>query len=269
MRLFKTLSKCKTIVLLCCALFSFSTQAQVKTLKEGTLIVGMTGEQPPFNFVTESEEMMGYDMDTAHYLAKQMNLTLDVVVMPFKKLTEALQKGHVDIVMSGMAVTTKREQDFLFSTPYALAGKSIVTTKKNLKRIYKTTGFNDSSIKLTALAGSTSYELGKTRLQKAQLSTVKHYEDGLLNVLSGKADGLIADLAICELMVFRDTTGALTLLKRPIGVEKIAVVLPKGSTELQKEINLHLLNLTDNGGIKALHQKWFIEGDWLALLPDV
>lgn len=267
MKLFKSLLKLNALLALCFGLFSISAQAQFSTITPKKLTVAMTGEQPPFNFVSINEEMMGYDVDTAHYLAEKMGLELDIMVMPFEKLTEALKAGKVDAVISGMAITEKRQQEFIFSAPYALAGKSIVTTKKTLQRIYKTTGFNDESVKLTALSGSTSYELGKTRLSKAQISTVKHYEDGLLAVLSGKVDGLIADLTICELMVFRDTTSELTLLKRPIGMEKIAVALPKESTELQKEINLHLINLAQNKGVEALHQKWFTEGDWLPLVP--
>ncbi|WP_166738801.1 substrate-binding periplasmic protein [Psychromonas algarum] len=263
----------KTLMVALLAVTTLSLPAYAKdkdkalTIKKDKLIVGMTGEQPPFNFVSTENMIIGYDVALASYLADEMKLELVIEVMPFSELLPALDKGKVDIVMSNMAVTKDRQKQVLFSASYALAAKSILTTKKNITRIYQTTGFNHENVKLVALAGSTSAELTKDRLAEAKLSTVEHYEDGVLAVLSGKADAMVADLAVCELLVHKDTTHDLTLLRRPIGTEKIAVALAKDNDALQKEINLHLITFSDEGGLEALHQKWFNEGSWLSLVP--
>ena len=169
--------------------------------------------------------------------------------------------------MSSLVISEARKEKVIFSTHYAQAGKSILTTKANITRIYQTTGFNDESVKLVALKNSISKKLAKNRLEKASLTPVDHYEDGLLQILSGETDGMVADLAICELAVYRDTTNELTLLKRPIGIERIAIAMPKDALELQKEINQHLLNLSENKDLENLHKKWFSNGEWLALIP--
>lgn len=242
-------------------------QDKIMTITPNKLTIGMSGEQPPFNFVSTNDSVIGYDVDIAYYLAEAMGLEVEIVLMPFAKLIPALEKGKVDIVISGLAVTEKRKKDVLFSVGYALGGKSILTTKSNIKRIYESTGFNDKSVKLVALENSTSKELAENRLANAKLSTVHHYEDGLLAILSGKADGMVADLAVCELAVYRDTTNKLTLLKRPIGTEKMAVALEEDNEALQKEINVLLTTFIEKGGIDELRQKWFTQGGWLELVP--
>lgn len=256
-----------TVISLTTLVLPAQAQNKITTITAKTLTIGMSGEQPPFNFVNTQETVIGYDVDIAYHLAEKMGLEVRIVLMPFAELIPALEKGKVDIVMSGLAVTEKRKKQALFSVGYALGGKSILTTKANIRRIYQSTGFNDESVKLVALKDSTSEELAKNRLAKAKLTPVKHYEDGLLAVLSGKADGMVADLTVCELAVFRDTTNKLTLLKRPIGTEKMAVALAKGNEALQKEINVHLTTFTEDGGTDVLHNKWFVQGGWLDLVP--
>ncbi|MDA7746756.1 transporter substrate-binding domain-containing protein [Psychromonas sp.] len=268
----KSISSIFTIVMF--ALLSVTTlslpaiaQDTITTINKDKLIVGMAGEQPPYNFSTIQGTVIGYDVDLATYLATAMNRELEITLMPFADLIPTLEAGKVDVVLSALAITQQRKEKVLFTTSYGLAGKTILTTKKNMKRIHQTTGFNNDDVKLVALKGSTSAELAKNRLAKAQLTTIDHYEDGVLAILSGEADGMVADLSICELIVYRDNTNELAILKRPIGSEEIGIALPKGSESLQKEINQHLITFASENGIEELHQKWFLDASWLPLVP--
>lgn len=257
------------LAILSVTILMVSVQAQEQPITLQTkdkLIVGMTGEQPPFNFVSLDEKIVGFDVELANIFAKEMKRELQIETMPLSQLLLSLEHGKVDIVISGLAVTEQRKKQAIFSIPYALANKSILTTKNNIKRIYESTGFNDQSVKLVALNGSTSEALAKKRLANAQLSTVEHYEDGILAILAGEADGMIADLAVCELVVFRDTTNELTLLKRSIGTENIAVAIAKNNQTLQKQVNFILTTFSEQE-IEELYQKWFNDGGWLPLVP--
>lgn len=227
----------------------------------------MSGEQPPYNFISINENILGYDVELANKLGQVMNREIEVQLMPLADLIPALESNKVDIVMSGFSITKQRQKKVLFSIPYALAGKSIISTKDKMKQIHNTTGFNDSSVRLVALSNSSSATLASKRLAKAKLSTVKHYEDAILAILSGEADAMIADLSICELVVYRDITGELAHLKGSIATEKIAIALSKDNKSLQQEINAHLNDFKEAGLLTKWHQKWFTKGAWLPLIP--
>lgn len=233
----------------------------------GVLVVGMSGEQPPFNFVSNKETVIGYDMDLAAALAKSLGLEVRIELMPFSELITALKKQEIDLIISGFAQTKSRSKELSFIGPYAQSGKSLVLNKERLKEIHSSTGLNHKSIHLMALKNSTSKTLAKERLSEAKLTTIKHYEDAILALRSGEADALVADLSICELAVIRDSTKQLTTLQKPLAIEEISIAINKNEPLLKNRLSEQLHSLTESGQLKALHKRWFSDPSWLALLP--
>ena len=235
--------------------------------KDNMLIVGMSGEQPPFNFVSNLETVIGYDVDLATSLGKSLGVEVRIELMPFSELMGALKKQKIDIIISGFAYTEARSKEITFVGPYALSGKSMLITKKRLKEIYATTGFNHKNIHLMALENSTSKTLAEERLEKAKLTPIKHYEDALLALKSGEADALVADLAVCELAVIRDVAQELTTLQKPLAVEEIGIAIKKDEPLLEARLSEQLRALSTADVLKQLHSKWFNSPGWLELLP--
>ncbi|WP_022943181.1 substrate-binding periplasmic protein [Psychromonas hadalis] len=259
------------IGLLSTLLYSQVTRAENTTFerinKTGLLVVGMSGEQPPFNFVSNLETVIGYDVELATALAKSLKVNVRIELMPFAELMKALKKQKIDVIISGFAFTEARSQKITFIGPYALSGKSLLITKKRLKEIRASTGFNHKTVHLMALKNSTSQTLAKERLGKAKLTLVTHYEDALLALRSGEADALVADLVVCELAVIRDTLQELTTLQKPLAVEEIGIAINKDEPLLKSHLSAQLHALTKSDDLKKLHNKWFNNPGWLALLP--
>lgn len=251
--------------------FSQAALASNETLERinssGQIIIGMSGEQPPFNFVASNDEVVGFDVDIAKKISDSLSIKMEIKLMPFNELQQALEKGEIDIIMSGFSMTQERADDFDFIGPYALTGKSLLTTTDRLHKIQTTTGFNHKDIKLVALNNSTSLTLAKQRLEKTTVTPVDHYEDALLQILSGEADALIADLTICELLVIRDVNRSLSTLNKPLAIEEIGIAINKDEKELKQKIRAELDQLGEKGELKNLHAKWFDDPGWLVLMP--
>jgi len=259
------------INLLSILLFSYVANAANTTFerinKSGELVVGMSGEQPPFNFVSNRETVMGYDVDLATALGKTLDVKVRIELMPFSELMDALKKHEIDIIISGFAFTKERSEELIFVGPYALSGKSLIINKKRLKEIQDSTGLNHKSVHIMALENSTSKILAEQRISKAKLTTIKHYEDALVALRAGDADGLVADLAVCELAVIRDTTRQLTTLQKPLAIEDISIAINKNEAFLESSLSEKLYTLGESGELTTLHKKWFNDPAWLELLP--
>ncbi|WP_028864527.1 transporter substrate-binding domain-containing protein [Psychromonas aquimarina] len=251
--------------------FSHSAQADNETFKRisenGVLVVGMSGEQPPYNFVTNKESIIGFDVELAEQLADSLGVKMQIALMPFPELLNALQENRVDLIISGFSISEQRLQKVDFVGPYARVGKSLLTSKKTLDRIRNSTGFNHANVNLVALENSTSITLARERLSEADLQTVTHYEDAVLAILSGQADALIADLTICDLLVIRDQSSDLTKLQEPLAVEKIGIAVNKNEPLLESRLTEQLQLIQNSGDLQKLHQKWFNNAGWLNLLP--
>ncbi|HCI30062.1 MAG TPA: basic amino acid ABC transporter substrate-binding protein, partial [Fervidobacterium sp.] len=80
------------LTLIITATFSFAqTLTQIK--QRGKLIIGTEPTFPPFEFVDEKNQVVGFDIDIANELAKRLGVKVEVVSLPFDSLIPALQQG--------------------------------------------------------------------------------------------------------------------------------------------------------------------------------
>lgn len=84
----------------------------------GRLRVGYLPNALPFAFFNSRGQLVGYDIELAHQLASELGVQLELVPILREHLTEDLDSGYCDIVMSGTAVTTPQASRLLFSRAY-------------------------------------------------------------------------------------------------------------------------------------------------------
>ena len=82
------------------------------------LRVGYLPDALPFAFFNERGDLVGFDVELAHRLARELGVRLAFVPVDRTRLAEQLAEGYCDLVMSGVAVTTDRAREMLFSDSY-------------------------------------------------------------------------------------------------------------------------------------------------------
>jgi Na+/H+-dicarboxylate symporter len=82
------------------------------------LRVGYLADALPFAFFNENGDLVGFDVELAHRLAREMGVSLAFVPVDRAKLSELLADGYCDLVMSGITVTTNRAREVRFSDSY-------------------------------------------------------------------------------------------------------------------------------------------------------
>lgn len=171
-----------------------------KILTEKTIVVGTTGEQFPFTF-KEGDELKGIDISIAHYLGKELGVDVKFEIMDFDQLIPAVENGTVDIVFSGVSITTERNTKVAFPGVYFKSGKSILTKNKTLSK-GKDEFVNKASVTLVTTKGTTSEEFVKNRFPKAKLVLVDSNSDAIALLGADKVDGIVADFETCESLAF-------------------------------------------------------------------
>ncbi len=87
--------------------------------KRGVLRVAVSQDFPPFGLVGINLQPQGYDIDTAKYFAKQLQLKLQLVPVTSANRVPYLQTDKVDLVISSMGKNPEREKVINFSRAYA------------------------------------------------------------------------------------------------------------------------------------------------------
>ena len=238
-----------------------------RIVESGTFKVGMSGTQPPFTVISKSGSLIGYEVDLANLLAEAMGVKVEFVQKPFGELLPALEKGEIDAIMSGMTMTPQRNLKAAFVGPYIVSGKSILTTSTALAALQDAEEIDRSTVKITALKGSTSEKFVKKVLEKTTYIGVDDYDTAVQMVIEGKADALVADFPICALSQMRLPDAGLVTLTEPMTIEPIGIALAPGDALFVNMVTNYLSALEGIGLLDALEAKWFEDGGWLIQLP--
>jgi polar amino acid transport system substrate-binding protein len=164
-----------------------------RIVKSGELRVGTSGTQPPLSATAKDGSLMGFDIEIANAMAKAMGVKLTLVPMDFADLLSAVQKGDVDMGLSGLTMTPQRNMKVAFVGPYLVSGMSLLTKSKTMAKMRKAEEINTANVKVAALKGSTAEKFAQTTLPKAQMTLVDTLDDGVALVRQGKVDALIAE----------------------------------------------------------------------------
>jgi Na+/H+-dicarboxylate symporter len=86
--------------------------------RRGRLRVGYLPDSLPFAFFNGRGDLVGLDVELAYRLAHELDVRLELVPGTRESMADDLDRGVVDIVMSGVLVTPDRASRTLFSAPY-------------------------------------------------------------------------------------------------------------------------------------------------------
>jgi polar amino acid transport system substrate-binding protein len=235
--------------------------------KRGELIVGTTGDMPPLNMTTKNGGLIGIEPELANRIATAMGVKLTFRTMRFHQLLPALKAGKVDMVLSNMTMTGKRNLEVVFVGPYLISGKSVLTKLRTLALMQNPYQFNSPKTTLVALKGSTGQQFVKKTAPNAQLVTADDYTAAVKMVIDDKVDAFVADYPICVVSVFRYPTQQLTTLKKPLTHEPIGIAIEAGDPLLMNWLQNFLITMQGSGELEAIRDRYMKNASWLKLLP--
>ncbi len=231
------------------------------------LVVGTAASMPPLNMTTKDGDVIGLEMDLAERMAEEMGVKVEFKAIPFAELLPTLEAGGVDMVLSDVTITGKRNMKVAFVGPYFISGKTFLTTEKWAASAKEPEEVNSPSTRLTALKASTSQEFVEETFPKATLMLANDYDGAVKMVLDGQADAMIADYPICLLSVIRYPKHNLFSVVPPYTYEPIGIAIQKGDPLLVNWLENFLNTLSGSGELKELRDKWFENSSWIKRLP--
>ncbi len=261
------LSACQSIPGMGSASGSPAPSQLANLLERGELRVGLSGNQPPLNMRSKNGEIIGLEVDLVNTLAQSMGLEVKLVPMAFADLLNSLEKGDVDMVISGMTITPERNARVAFAGPYFISGKSVLTKSETIANVETVEALNDANRSYAALEGSTSADFVRMVLQDAKLVTTRDYDEAVQLVIDDKVDAMIADYPICVLSVWRNPEAGLSALMTPFTVEPLGIALPANAPLLVNLVENYLETLEYTGLLAQFKAKWLSDGAWVSELP--
>lgn len=103
---------------------------QIKPLPNDTLIVGTNAEFPPYTYINDKGEIVGFDIDIAKEVAHRLGKKIEIKDMSFDGLIPEITRGSIQVIAAGMTATPERAQRIIFTKPYLKGEFLVVITLK-------------------------------------------------------------------------------------------------------------------------------------------
>ncbi len=210
--------------------------------------------------------MVGFDIDVAKAIAKELGVTVEFQNYAFSGLIPALQAKKIDMVIAGMTINDKRKEVVDFSDPYFVSGQALLINKKipNIK------SWQDLDKKGNVIAVSMGTTADQTASAMFKQATVKKFEGSALaglELINGKATAVVHETPWVAIYhrLHKETTYPIL---EPFTTENLGVAIPKGNPELVAYINQFLKKYKSSEGYKKSYAYWFIDMPWWDAVPQ-
>ena len=227
------------------------------TTEKATLVMATNAAFPPYEF-KEGDSFAGIDVEIAGKIAEKLGMTLEIKDVEFGSIVGGVQTGKFDIGMAGMTVTDERLKSVNFSDSYA-TGIQVVIVKADsaIKSLDDLKG--DGSMKFGVQQDTTGDIYASDTVEnggygKDNVVRYKTGADAVQALKTGKVDAVIIDNEPAKSFV--SANEGLSILDGSWVEENYAIAIAKENTELLEKVNNALKELTADGTVKSIIDKY-------------
>lgn len=227
----------------------------IETKEAGVLTIGMCATWPPFEYRDKNGELIGFDIDMANEICKDLELTPEFMDADWQGLVPSLQKGDYDILISCFAASELRKETVAFSDVYYELPSIIVVKDDNedIKTI------EDLKDKLVGVQMGTADEMAAEELNKQigfkELKKYKLPPDEFLDLKQGGVEAVVIGLPYAVQTIKEQ--GGFATVGEAFDPQNAVMLTRTDNPELLKAVNESLARMKEDGTYDSLIEKWF------------
>lgn len=228
-----------------------SDSDEARLIKDGQLVVAMSGEFRPFSHY-EKNQLTGFDYDIAMAIGKEMELDVKTETGAFDTLIQGLKSKRYDVLIASMTPTEKREKAVDFTNPYYSSGATVFV--KNGSDCEDPTQLDKPSVGVAT--GTTYQEFLNEEDWVGDIRTFTSDVTALQDVDKGRLDAAMTDRLV-GLYQIEQADRDLRVCGEPLYTEEPAFAVDKGNAGLVEDLNDALEDIVEDGTYAKISEKWF------------
>ncbi|WP_427006430.1 ABC transporter substrate-binding protein [Pseudarthrobacter sp. H2] len=227
-----------------------SSAGGVQLINAGKLTVCSDIPYEPFEFQKDGKNV-GFDMDIAAEIAKDVKADLNVVDSSFEAIETGTALTQCDVSISSISITDTRKSVMDFSSPYLDDDLTLVATAAS-----GITNIDGAKGKKVGVQQATT---GAAYAKDKGIDAQQFEDSGLLvqALKAGTIDAALGNQSVLGYAIKDEPT--IKRVENYATGEKLGIAIKKGNTAMADKVNATLKRLTDDGSLKKFTTTWFGE----------
>ena len=231
--------------------------------KRGVIKVGMD-VFVPWAMKDKKGELIGFEIDIAKKLAKDMGVKVEFVPTKWSGIIPALITGKFDVLIGGMTVTTQRNLKINFTRPYYFTEQGLMAHKKKAAG-FRVKDFNRPDVTIAARLGSTAAVAAKQRFPKAKLRLFDDEPAAVQELRNGNVHAMVSAQPLPSATA-RQYPKTIMVYGEVMMHEAIGIGVRKGDFDTLNLINNWIEINRNNKWIQGKYNYWFKSDKWKSLV---
>jgi len=215
------------------------------------LVVGTDATYAPMEYIDDSGEIVGIDIDIINAIAEEMGLELEVKNIGWDPLFPALKNDEIDFAVSSITITEKRQKDFDFTDPYYVANQLILVPEDSDIESFADLEDKRVSVQISTTGHIVVQELlGETNPNIVAAETMPI---AITEMINGNADAAVGDNStVNEYIKNNPDTKMKTIEDDSFEKEYYGLMVNKGNVEVLNILNEGIKKIKENGKLKEI-----------------
>lgn len=221
--------------------------------KAGEIKIAMSGAYPPFNFINDKNEVIGFDAEIGREIAKRLGVKPVIVTTAWDGILAGLLANKYNTICGSMTITAKRLEVVDFVGPYYKSGRGIFIRA------------DEKLSKLEDLKGRTiGVTLGETHEKWAReqegwkLQTYKGLPELFLELENKRIDAIVID-SIPGLLAIKKSGKPIQKMNLPQiegGDVNVGIAIRKENPKLKEAMQKALDAMMADGTYNKIAMEW-------------
>jgi polar amino acid transport system substrate-binding protein len=231
------------------------TLAAVK--ERGVVRAGIRFDNPPHSFIDDDGKWVGFDVDIAEAVAKQLGVRLERVRVDELTRISFLQNDKIDMAVASMSHTHEREAEVDFSQTYFWSKQTFLVRKGEIGSLEDLVGKPVGMDRGSHAIGNWRDWLEANGHDPApEIVEFDEKQAAVEAVRQGAIAGWAEDYEILASFAKRDPS--LTVLgDESIGLKLDGIGVRENDSEMRDAINAALQRIWSSGEYELIYDRWF------------
>ena len=231
-------------------------QAKIKVGEKKELTVATSGTLFPSSYYSEENKLVGYDVDVAKAVAKELNLKIKFKEYNVDGQVTAVDRGEADFAANDFGISKERSKKFSLSSPIKYSFDSMIVRKSDDSGIHS---LKDLKGKKAAGEPNTSY----MKIAEKYGAEAVNYDNAtndqyLTDVANGRTDVILNDYYLQKMSIAALPDIPVKILEDVyFNANSTGFLLNKKNQALKAKVNAALAELKKDGTLKKLSEQYF------------